>query len=73
MGCNPVVIGGNHPDAMPMTFFFSKPTYEWECRLAWGRGSNQDLTTDDSRSNGLPIPPCINVLANTRGTFFIRL
>ena len=25
MGHNPVVVGGNHPDAMPMTFFFSKP------------------------------------------------
>ena len=24
-GYNPVVIGGDHPDAMPMTFFFSKP------------------------------------------------
>ena len=27
MGYDPVVIGGKHPDAMPMAFFFSKPTY----------------------------------------------
>jgi hypothetical protein len=25
MGYNPVVVGGGHPDAMPMAFFFSKP------------------------------------------------
>ncbi|PKL25937.1 MAG: hypothetical protein CVV46_15520 [Spirochaetae bacterium HGW-Spirochaetae-2] len=25
MGYDPVVIGGKHPDAMPMAFFFSKP------------------------------------------------
>ncbi len=27
MGYNPVVVGGNYPDAMPMAFFLSKPNY----------------------------------------------
>jgi hypothetical protein len=27
MGYNPVVVGGNYPDAMPMALFLSKPNY----------------------------------------------